>query len=587
MLGHPVGHCSAQAAVDGAVLHCHYRTPHGGHFAQQSAVERLHKGHVVVGGAYPLFAQLTHSLGHFGGYGAGGDEGDVGAGGEPLTLTYLHKSHGGMPVGFIPFAARIADSHRRGGAVGGGVHQVAQHALVARCGNYHAGDGAQIRHVEGAVVRHSVLTYYPRAVYAEGHGQILYRHIVDHLVESALQEGGIYGHKRLHALFGQTAGKGHGVLLGDSHVEHLCGQLVFHYAHRGARQHRGGDSHYFLILAGELQQRLAEYFLIFHRMRLPVVGSLDYLAGGGIEAAGGMPCRGVLLGGCVPFPFLGLDMQYPRTLHILDVVEHFHKGAHVVPVDRPEIADVQPLEDVLFAREKRFQTVVEPQYGALALIRHQMELAEEAEQAVAQVVVPPRSGNVGQIAVQRPGVGVDAHIVVVEDDKQVVGGVGGIVDPLEGQSAADGGVTDHGHHIAPRLFVIDFGGYGHPERRRDGVGGMPGGEGVVFALGRIGETAQTAQGAVGGESLAAPGEQFVAVGLMAHIPHYPVVRRIKHIVKRHRKLHRAHRRGEVARIAAQRVYQECTYAGAYLRQLSHRQAPQIGRRVDAGKQCPG
>ena len=53
-------------------------------------------------------------------------------------------------------------------------------------------------------------------------------------------------------------------------------------------------------------------------------------------------------------------MQNLRPGHILDVIKGLYQSGHIMAVNRPEIAYVQPLEDVLFMSQQRLERVVEP-----------------------------------------------------------------------------------------------------------------------------------------------------------------------------------------------------------------------------------
>ena len=174
---------------------------------------------------------------------------------------------------------------------------------------------------------------------------------------------------------------------------------------------------------------------------------------------------------------------------------------------------------------------------------------------------------------------VDGHVVVVENDEQVVGVDRGVVQPLEGQSARDRGVADDGNHFALFLLVFQTGGDSHAQGGRYGVGGVPGDEGVVFALGRVGEPAQSVQFAYGVELLATAGENLVAIGLVSHVPHDAVVGGVEHVVQGYGQLDGAHARPEVSRIMSQRVDEEAAYLGTHLGQLIDRQFAQVGREV--------
>ena len=62
---------------------------------------------------------------------------------------------------------------------------------------------------------------------------------------------------------------------------------------------------------------------------------------------------------------------------------------------------------------------------------------------------------------------------------------------------------------------------------------------VKFALGTLGEAADTADLAQGGHALAPACEDFVGVGLVTHIPHHAVVWGIKDVMQSHSELYRA------------------------------------------------
>ena len=59
-------------------------------------------------------------------------------------------------------------------------------------------------------------------------------------------------------------------------------------------------------------------------------------------------------------------------------------------------------------------------------------------------------------------------------------------------------------------------------------------EGVILTLSRTRERMESTQLSVGVEYLTSAREYLVAVSLMAHIPHYTVVRGVIHIVQCHR-----------------------------------------------------
>ena len=59
---------------------------------------------------------------------------------------------------------------------------------------------------------------------------------------------------------------------------------------------------------------------------------------------------------------------------------------------------------------------------------------------------------------------------------------------------------------------------------------MRGAKGVVLAFGPLRKAAEATQLAQGGHAIAPSGQDFVRVGLVAHVPDKTVARSVKHIV---------------------------------------------------------
>ena len=75
---------------------------------------------------------------------------------------------------------------------------------------------------------------------------------------------------------------------------------------------------------------------------------------------------------------------------------------------------------------------------------------------------------------------------------------------------------------------------------------MGGAERVVFALGALGEAGQPAALAQRADAVAAAGEDFVRIGLVADVPDQPVVRRVEDVMQRDRQLDDAEAGAEMA-----------------------------------------
>ena len=197
---------------------------------------------------------------------------------------------------------------------------------------------------------------------------------------------------------------------------------------------------------------------------------------------------------------------------------------------------------------------------------------------VAQQVVALARCDARQVVVEGTHVLVDGHLVVVEDDEQVVGVRRGVVQALEGHAAADRGIADHGHHLP--LVALQLVGHSHAQGSRNAVRGMSRRERVVLALLRGGESAQAAQLAQRVELVAPSGQDLVRIGLMSHVPHQAVVGRVIDIVQRHDDLDGTQARSEVARMDADLLDNELSECLTDIRQLLDGQLAQICRTIN-------
>src|SRR5690606_27884091 len=113
--------------------------------------------------------------------------------------------------------------------------------------------------VECTTMRCAVGSHEPGAIDREPDRQVLDRDIMDDLVESALQEGGIDRRERLVALGGESRRKGYGMLFGNAHIEYAPGKFLAEKVQSGSIRHgrRNGDD--LVVLARFLHQSLGKY----------------------------------------------------------------------------------------------------------------------------------------------------------------------------------------------------------------------------------------------------------------------------------------------------------------------------------------
>ena len=104
-------------------------------------------------------------------------------------------------------------------------------------------------------------------------------------------------------------------------------------------------------------------------------------------------------------------------------------------------------------------------------------------------------------------------------------------------------------------------------------------ERVEFRLATLGEAGQPALLPQGLYSVAAAGQNFVGIGLMADIPDQPVMRRLEDIVKRHRQLDDAKTGAQMATCLRHRANRRRTKLTCKILKVALGQPAQI---IDAG-----
>ena len=161
-------------------------------------------------------------------------------------------------------------------------------------------------------------------------------------------------------------------------------------------------------------------------------------------------------------------------------------------------------------------------------------------------------------------------------------GVAGVVHGLEGHAGRHGAVADDGY--CPAVVALELRGACHAQGGGDGCGAVTDAEGVVLALLPAREAAHASQLAQRVHAVAPACEDLVRVGLVAHVPHQPVVGGVEHVVQRHCQLHAAQVAAEVPAGLADGVDHLLPDFVGHLTQLRARQPTQIRWTVKGGKQ---
>ena len=295
-----------------------------------------------------------------------------------------------------------------------------------------------------------------------------------------------------------------------------------------------------------------------------------------------MPLQGVLDGRIVAEALLGLDVQQHGAFgHLLPGFrERLHQGVHVMAVHGPQVAVAQLFEQQPGDRDA-LEGLLAPLGGLGQALADalQGDGLDGALDAVPPVVVVLAGDHLVQVALERAHVGVDAHVVVVEDHKELLGlQVAALVEPLEGHARRHGAVADHGD--AGIVLLLEVPGLGHAQGGGDAGAGVTRPEVVVEALVPLLEAREAAVLAQGVEAALAAGEDLVGVGLVADVPDDPVLEEVEAVQQGDGELHRPEVGAEVSARLADGVDEELPHLPRELLQLGRREVADLLGRGD-------
>ena len=180
----------------------------------------------------------------------------------------------------------------------------------------------------------------------------------------------------------------------------------------------------------------------------------------GVELSRCVPHCCALLGRFVSLAFRGVQVQQFRSFHIFKLVQHPYHFLDIVPVEWAEVAYVHTLEEVLLLGKSRLDGVVQANNALASLVVQYAFGVQPLRCLETKSVVSFVGIEVEQVLLHTANGSVYRHIVVVQDDEQVVGLARSIVQTLESQATAHCAVADNGYYVAFGV-VCHLGSYCH------------------------------------------------------------------------------------------------------------------------------
>ena len=296
------------------------------------------------------------------------------------------------------------------------------------------------------------------------------------LVVGALQKRAVHTKDWLGARARKRGGKGHGVLLGNAHVNKL---LACRGAKLGCKAHdvgRGGrDAHDLRIVLDGGAERLARNVGIGARRGLARMARAELAPSRHVKRTHVVPALGVALGRLKALALCGGDVQHDGMIDIAQFLQRVDQSQHIVAGVQIAVVEPHRAENVALT-------------GAVA------------------------GAQLGQIAIQAAMVFGNGLIVIVDDDDQVAVELGGIVKALKRQTARKRTVANDGDDVVRIARQVTSVCQAAAQAHR--CGGVAHGEQVVFGLVGIGKARGLAVACRVDISVRAPSQRLVGIGLV-------------------------------------------------------------------------
>ena len=440
-------------------------------------------------------------------------------------------------------------------------------------------ENAEIGEVEHTVVRRPVGAHDAGAVQKHRNGQVLQRDFLEDLIVGPLQERAIDIDDRTQACLGHAGRHGDGVRFADADVEEAVGELVANRLEHVALAHGGRDDHRARAFAAHLRdERIAG-----DRRVRPRRAALESDRAVAVrERRRRVEGNRVLRRRVVAVAFFRDHMQQHGADDLLGHVEIALQLPDVVPIDRTVVMETELLEKHA-ADEPSFNSIlhlVQEPLDRIADDRHADEhLLHFGLDAVVERVRADAIERLGQPADARA----DRHLVVVEDDDEVLFHPARVIQGLEHDARTERSIAHDGHGIAVFFGPQQVIGTSQADDAACRAAGVAGEEEVVFAFGRVGIAHRAAAEADVVEILVAAGDQLVRIDLMARVPDQAIAAEIEAGMQRERQLDDAQVRGEMGRAPRAEAKERLADFGGQIGQLLEVQPQQVGRRVDRGK----
>ena len=319
------------------------------------------------------------------------------------------------------------------------------------------------------------------------------------------------------------------MLFSHADVEGAIRENLPEFADPRTRRHGGGDAENFFILCGQFDQGIGKHGGIRR------IGFLFQEGPGlNIEGRRAVPDFSLFLGDGVALALARDHMDQCRTFLAFEIFQTFNQQFGVVTVQRTDITESQVLEQAS-GDEHALDGVIDFVGEMRYIFSHLGNRLQQQVDFPFDFTHDLPGHDLAQVRRHAADVGGNRHFIIVQDDDYVAFEMAGVVQAFKSNARGQRPVTDHRHHFM--VFFFEVARFGETDSGGNGGASMAAIPVVVLIFLAFGEPAQTSVLPERMEPVLAPGQQFMDIALVPHVPHKLVARTVKHVMHSQRQFH--------------------------------------------------
>ena len=256
---------------------------------------------------------------------------------------------------------------------------------------------------------------------------------------AALQKCGVHRKHGHRPLFGHPSRHRGRAALGDPHIKKAFGIGLRKGGQPGPPHHGGRQGTDTPVVPGQADQRAAKHP---GKVLSPRFSGRARLR---IEGGHAVKCVRVTLRRCKAFPLYSFDMEQDRLLQACRVPKRLGQFRQIVSIHRSQVGESHILEHT--ARQEALLQRLFYAMGHPVNLPAQPSGSHKPPVPLLEAEVLGLQALLRQMPGHRAHVPVNGHSVVIQDNQQLLSALPAVRQPLIGQAAGEGPVSDEGGHL--------------------------------------------------------------------------------------------------------------------------------------------